>query len=183
MLRCGPRARQSLGIAGFARDADVEGGTSARSSPGGEGRAPECGGEHSVDPPLGARHELVDDVRDGPRTLERSGDRIDRLPDIAQRPAQPLQPLTLLGRQLNQQDIRVGCAVPGGAARRALRRTASDQSFQGGIRVRSRDPGHSRRGVAGGWPELEQGPVKARFGWSEPKRSKVNLSSSNSNYY
>jgi hypothetical protein len=135
MLRRSPRTRQSFGIARVTGDADVEGGPRTRSPPGGEGRAPELRGQHALDPSLGARHKLVDDVRDRSGTLERSGDRFDWLPDIAQRAAQSLQPLTLFRSQVNQQDIRVCCPIACRAAGRALRGTASDQPLKGGIGV------------------------------------------------
>lgn len=152
MLRRRPRTRQSLSIASFTCDPDIEGGTRACSPPGGEGWAPELGGEHSLDPSLGTRHELVHDVRDRPRTFERSGDRFDRLPDIAQRPAQPLQPFTLLRRQLNQEVCWVGCPVASRAARRAPRRTASDQPLEGSVSVGSCDAGRSGCSVSSGRP-------------------------------
>lgn len=159
MLRRSPRTRQPFGIAGLTRDSDVEGGTRPSSPPGGEGGAPELGGEHSFHPPFGARHELVHDVRNCPGTLERPGDRFDGLSDIAQRPAQSLQALTLLCRQLNQQDIGIGCPVSSRSTRRALRCTASNQPIQGGVRVGTRDTGSSRGGVASGGSELQQRPV------------------------
>lgn len=161
MLRRSPRTRQAFGIAGLTRDSDVEGGTRASSPPRGECGAPELCGEHSFHPTLGARHKLMHDVRNCPRTLERPGNRFDRLSDVAQRLAQALQPLTLLRRQLNEQDIRVGCPISSRTARRALRRTASDQPLKRRVRVSACNAGPPRDGIAGGGAELEQRPVNA----------------------
>jgi hypothetical protein len=183
MLLRGPRTRQSLSIASVTGDPDIEGGPSGCSPPGGKGRAPELGGKYSLNPSLGARHELVHDVCDRPRTFERSGDRFDRLPDIAQRPAQPLQPFSLLRRQLNQEVCWVGCPVASRAAGRAPRRTASDQPLKGGVGVGSRDAGRSGCSVPSGRPQFEQPRVKAGFGWRETEWSQVDLGSSNSNNY
>ena len=161
MLRRSPRTRQAFGIAGLTRDSDVEGGTRASSPPRGECGAPELCGEHSFHPTLGARHKLMHDVRNCPRTLERPGNRFDRLSDVAQRLAQALQPLTLLRRQLNEQDIRVGCPISSRTARRALRRAASDQPLKRRVRVSACNAGPPRDGIAGGGAEFEQRPVNA----------------------
>ncbi len=152
--RCGGEY-QPLGVAGVAGDADLQGCSSRGPTPGGKCGLPQLCGQHAVHRALGTRHDLLDDSGDRPGAFERPRDRLDRLANVRQCPTEPLQSLTLLGRELNEQYLRVDGPVARRATRCSNGRAAPYQAFQCGVRVGSRKPGRARRGIPGRGPQAQ----------------------------
>lgn len=140
----------ALHVARVSSDTDPERRPRRGSTPGWKRRLPELGGEYPIDAALSSRHELLRHRRHRSSSIQDSGDGFGGLANPAQGSTQALELLTLFGRELDEQDLRIGGSVPGGAPRRPKCRASARKAFQCGVRVGTREPGGMRDGVTGG---------------------------------
>jgi hypothetical protein len=181
----GRRGRKCLAVelGGVPRNPDLERGARRRPAPGRKSGLPQLGGKHTIHLALGSRHELLRDIGDRSHAVQGSCHGLDRLPDARQRPAQPLETLSLISRELSQQGLRVGRPIPSRATGSPNGRTAAQQTFQCGIGVGPGEPGRTCYGVARRRSELEQRSIDDRLSGSKAEGCEIDRRSSNSYYY
>jgi len=167
----------------IAGDPELDLGPSRRAPPRRQGRPPQLGGEHSLDPTLGPGDELQHHVRDGTRTGEGLGLGFRGAGGVGEGPAEAVEGFAVRGGDLGEERLRISGAIARRPTRHPDRGAATHQTVQGPVGVGAGETNGAGHRVTRGRAEAEQGAVNHGLCGGEPKGHKIGRHSSSPSYY